>query len=136
MSDMASFESGQPVAPGSRSVRVRPAIFGVLVLTVFVGTIGTAAALGAWQTTGRMTGSGERVAPQGTSVMEVKGWMAIGDVAAAWDVPLPELLGAFGLPADTPAATPLKDLESADFSVPALREWLAAEADGGAPAAP
>lgn len=136
MSDMEAFEPRQPVAPGSRSVRVPHAIFGVLVLTVFVGTIGAAAALGAWQTTGRTTGSGERVAPQGTSVMEVKGWMAVGDVAAAWDVPLPELLGAFGLPADTPAATPLKDLESADFSVPALREWLAAETDGGAPAAP
>jgi hypothetical protein len=41
-------------------------------------------------------------------------------------VPLPEILAAFDLPADTPPATALKDLESDQFSVPALREWLGA----------
>ena len=52
--------------------------------------------------------------------------MAIGDVAAAWNVPLPEILAAFDLPADTTPATALKDLESDLFSVSALRDWLAA----------
>jgi hypothetical protein len=66
------------------------------------------------------------VAPQGESVTEIKGWMAIGDVASAWNVPLPEILAAFDLPAGTPPATALKDLESDLFSVPALRDWLAA----------
>jgi len=52
--------------------------------------------------------------------------MAIGDVADAWAVPLPELLAAFELPADTAPATALKDLESDLFSVTALRDWLQA----------
>ena len=58
--------------------------------------------------------------------------MAVGDVATAWDVPLAELLAAFALPADTPPSAALKDLESEQFSVPALRDWLAARG----PAAP
>ena len=58
-------------------------------------------ASGTFQTTGRTTAGGERVAPQGASVSEIKGWMAIGDVATAWDVPLTEILVAFDLPADT-----------------------------------
>ena len=45
--------------------------------------------------------------------------MAIGDVASPSDVPLPEILAAFDLPADTPPATALKDLESDVFSVTA-----------------
>ena len=83
-------------------------------------------ASGTFQTTGRTTAGGGRVAPQGESVTEIKGWMAIGDVASAWSVPLPEILAAFDLPADTPPATALKDLESDMFSVRALRDWLGA----------
>jgi hypothetical protein len=64
------------------------------------------------------------VAPQGRTVTEIKGWMAVGDVADAWGVPLPELLAAFGLPAGTPPSAALKDLESDLFSVQALRDWL------------
>ena len=70
--------------------------------------------------------------PQGESVAEVKGWMTIGDVAAAWETPLPELLAAFDLPAGTEPSTALKDLESDLFSVPALRDWLEAR-DADAP---
>ncbi len=55
--------------------------------------------------------------------------MAIGDVADAWNVPLPEVLTAFDLPAATPPTTALRDLESDLFSVTALRDWL--EARGG-----
>jgi hypothetical protein len=89
---------------------------------------------GAWQTTGRTAagggqggqGGGQQAVPQGGSATDVKGWMAVGDVAAAWGVPLPELLAAFGLPADTAPSTALKDLESELFSVSALRDWLTA----------
>ena len=72
-------------------------------IAVFVGVIGIGMASGTFQTTGKTTAGGERVAPQGESVTEIKGWMAIGDVADAWSVPLPEVLAAFGLPADTDA---------------------------------
>ncbi len=105
--------------------RIPPVVFGVLVIAIFAGVIGASMASGTFQTTGRTTAGGGRVAPQGETVTEIKGWMAIGDVAAAWNVPLPEILAAFALPADTPSATALKDLESDVFSVSALRAWLA-----------
>lgn len=106
--------------------RIPPVAYGLLVIAVFAGVIGIGMASGTFQTTGRTTAGGERVAPQGDTVTEIKGWMAIGDVASAWNVPLPEILAAFSLPADTPPATALKDLESDLFSVSALRDWLAA----------
>jgi hypothetical protein len=105
--------------------RIPPAAYGLLVVAVFAGVIGIGMASGTFQTTGRTTAGGERVAPQGETVSEIKGWMAVGDVASAWNVPLPEILAAFQLPADTPPATALKDLESDLFSVPGLRDWLA-----------
>lgn len=105
--------------------RIPPVAFGVLVIAVFAGVIGIGMASDTFQTTGRTTAGGGRVAPQGEIVTEIKGWMAVGDVATAWDVPLPEILAAFDLSADTPPATALKDLESDQFSVSGLREWLA-----------
>jgi hypothetical protein len=107
-------------------MRLRPALFGILVLVVFLGTVGVAAATGNWSTSGRTTGGGEDVTLSGGSVTEIKGWMAIGDVADAWHIPLAEILAAFDLPDDTPPSTALKDLESDAFSVSAVREWLAA----------
>ena len=113
-------------------MRIRPAALGILVLVVFLGTVGVAAATGTWATTGRSAGSGDgggRVElATGADVGDVKGWMAVGDVADAFGVPLAELLAAFDLPADTPPTTALKDLESDTFEVLALREWLAERA--------
>ena len=108
----------------ARRSRIPPMAYGVLVVAVFFGGIGIAYAGGAWQTTGRPVGDG-RPALQGQAVTEVKGWMAVGDVADAFGVPLEALLVAFDLPADTSPATALKDLESDRFTVMALREWLA-----------
>jgi hypothetical protein len=109
----------------SRSIRIPPVAFGILILVVFAGTIGVAATAGYWQTSGRTTAGGERVVPQGVNVSEIKGWMAIGDVADAWDIPLADLLAQFALPADTPASTAIKELESETFTVTGLRAWLA-----------
>jgi len=113
-----------PQRPVSRR-RIPPVAYGLVVIAVFAGVIGIGMASGTFQTQGKTTAGGERVAPQGETVSEIKGWMAIGDVATAWSVPLPELLTAFGLPADTAPDTALKDLESDLFSVTALRDWLA-----------
>lgn len=55
---------------------------------------------------------------------DVKGWMTIDDVATNFGIPLPELLQAFELPADTPATTTIKDFESDAFSTTNLRTWL------------
>ena len=127
--DIATTPDRQP-----RRRRIPPAAYGVLVIALFAGVIGVGMASGTFQTSGRTTAGGERVAPQGESVTEIKGWMAVGDVAAAWDVPLADILVAFDLPATTDASTALKDLESDAFSVTALRDWLAARvapASGG-----
>ena len=116
--------TGTPTAPAASRQRIPTAAYGLIVVAVFAGVIGLGMASGNFQTTGRTTAGGERVAPEGGASSEVKGWMAVGDVATARGVPLPELLAAFALPADTPPATALKDLESDLFSVTALRDWL------------
>lgn len=114
------------IVPARPRRRIPPVAYGLLVIAVFAGVVAIGMASGTFQTTGRTTAGGGRVAPQGETVTEIKGWMAIGDVASAWNVSLPEILVEFGLPANTPPATPLKDLESDLFSVRALRDWLEA----------
>jgi hypothetical protein len=130
--ETTTMDTTAPVARPASRRRIPSAAYGVLVVAVFTGVIGIGMVSGTFQTTGRTTAGGGRVAPQGEVVTEIKGWMAIGDVADAWSVPLPELLAAFELSPDTPASTPLKELESDLFSVQGLREWLAAR-DAGAP---
>ncbi|HYO44977.1 MAG TPA: hypothetical protein VES19_17400 [Candidatus Limnocylindrales bacterium] len=124
-------EATTPVTPAASRRRIPPVAYGLLVIAIFAGVIGIGMASGTFQTTGKTTAGGERVAPQGESVTEIKGWMAIGEVANAWAVPLPELLAAFDLPADTAATMPLKDLESDVFSVMALRDWIGAREAAG-----
>ncbi len=119
-------------------MRIKPAFYGILIVGIFAGTVAVAAAAGAWQTTGRTTtgtggGSGSGAALTGQTTSEIKGWMTIGDVAAAWSIPLPEILSAFDLPPATPPTAALKDLESDLFSVTNLRDWLDARAHGAAP---
>jgi hypothetical protein len=119
-----SMDATTPIAQAKPRRRIPPVAYGLLVVAIFAGVIGIGMASGTFQTSGKTTAGGERVAPQGESVTEIKGWMAIGDVATAWSVPLPELLTAFALPADIAPSTALKDLESDLFSVTALRDWL------------
>jgi hypothetical protein len=151
--------------PASRR-RIHPGVFAAMVILVFAGTIGIGAALGDWQVNGRGngtgagagagngtgagagtgagtgsgsgsgSGSGRVVSPQSLSTSDIKGWMAIGDVAAAWSIPLPEILATFNLPADTPPSAALKDLESDLFSVSNLRDWLASRTAAGASEGP
>ena len=107
-------------------MRIKPFLYGVLVLALFFGVIGGAKAAGSWAVSGKLTGTGEKVQPTGANVEEIKGWMTLGDVSTAYKVPLPEILVAFDLPADTPGAAQLKSLESPTFSPANLRDWLAA----------
>jgi hypothetical protein len=122
---MATDAAGAPGAPARQGRHVPNGLYAGLVIAVFAGTIGIAGLTGTWQTSGRTAEGGGRVAPQGETVTEIKGWMAVGEVADAFSVPLDELLVAFELPADTSPATALKDLESDRFSVVALRDWIA-----------
>ncbi len=106
-------------------MKVNPFIFGVLILVLFFGLIGGAKAVGIWSVSGKLTSTGEKALPTGQSVDEIKGWMTLGDVSTAYNVPLAEILVAFELPTDTPATTQLKSLETETFSVSGLRTWLA-----------
>jgi len=107
-------------------MKVNPVIYGLLVVVLFFGVIGGAKAVGVWSVSGKLTASGEKVAPTGANVAEIKGWMTLDAVAAAYSVPVAEILAAFNLPADTPGSAPINTLESDTFSTVNLRTWLKA----------
>jgi len=108
-------------------MKVNPFVYGVLVIILFFGVLGGAKAAGIWSVSGKLNASGGKIAPTGASVDEIKGWMTLNDVTTAYNVPLAEILAAFDLPADTPGSAQLKTLESAEFSVLNLRNWLRAQ---------
>jgi len=105
-------------------MKIKPVVFGVLVLFIFFGSIGVAQAAGLWSISGKVSTTGEKVMLTSANADDVKGWMTLGDVATTFDIPLPELLAAFNLPADTPATTAIKELETDEFSTTNLRTWL------------
>jgi hypothetical protein len=108
-------------------MKIKPFLYGIVVLALFFGVIGGAKAAGMWSLSGKLTAAGEKVQPTGANVQEIKGWMTLADVSAAYQVPVPEILAAFELPSDTPGSTQLKSLESSSFSVLNLRAWLAGQ---------
>jgi hypothetical protein len=105
-------------------MKVNPFVYGLLIIVLFFGVIGGAKAAGIWSVSGKLTASGEKVAPTGTNVDEIKGWMTLDDVATAYKVPVAEILAAFNLPAATPGTEQIKNLESETFSTANLRTWL------------
>ena len=107
-------------------MKVNPFAFGIVVLAVFFGVLGGARAAGVWSVSAKVTSTGERAAPTGASVDEIKGWMTLADVTKAYNVPLADIIAEFELPADTPETEQLKNLESEKFSVSNLRTWLGA----------
>jgi hypothetical protein len=105
-------------------MRINPFIYGILVLGVFLGTILGFQSAGVWSISGKVSGSGEQVAPSSSDVNTIKGWMTLEQVATTFNAPVGEILTVFSLSADTPADTPIKDLESDTFSVTSLRTRL------------
>lgn len=108
-------------------MKVNPFVFGIIILALFFGILGGAKAAGVWSVSGKLSSSGEKVAPTGASVDEIKGWMTLGDVTKAYNVQLADIIAAFELPPDTLETTQLKALESEKFSVSDLRAWIAAQ---------
>ena len=107
-------------------MRINPFVYGVIVIAFFMGVIYGFQCAGVWSTSGKVIGSGERIAPSASDVNSIKGWMTLEQVSTTFGVPVEEILSAFNLPPDTPASIALKDLESETFDVTALREWLSA----------
>ncbi len=116
-------------------MRIKPIFFGILVLTVFLGTIIGFQAAGIWSVSGKITNSGEAVQPLAEDVNTIKGWMTLDQIASVYNVPLAGLLAQFNLPANTPASSAIKDLENDVFSVTNLRIWLQSRAGKALPAA-
>ncbi len=120
---------GMPVV-GHRgpSAKLNRLLYGALALAIFMGTIQVAQANGYWNVS--------RKIPMGTNVEEIKGSMMLGDIGAAYKVPLQEIIAAFQLPLDTLPSAKVKDLQSGSFSPSGLRSWLQERVNqqGGPPA--
>lgn len=105
-------------------MRISPILYGALVLVIFLGAIFGFRLAGIWSVSGKVTSSGEAVQPLSDDTDTIKGWMTLEQITAVYDVSLEDLLTQFNLPEDTPASTAIKDLESEEFSVTGLRDWL------------
>ena len=111
-------------------MRINPFVYAILVLSVFLGVIYASQSAGLWSTSGKQDSQGRAVQPNSADVSTIKGWMTLEQISAAYNVSLEEIIQAFNLPADTPASTAVKDLESDTFSVSGLRDWLASRSSG------
>ncbi len=112
-------------------MKINPFLYGALAIGVFMGTIIGAQRLGFWTTSGKVDSAGQAIQPSSADVNSIKGWMTLEQVATTFGIPVQEILSSFDLPADTAPSTALKDLESDQFSIPALRSWL--QGRGSAP---
>lgn len=105
-------------------MKINPTLYGIVVVVVFLGIIFGFQAAGVWSISGKIDSEGKALEPAAGDATSIKGWMTFDQVSTTFSVPLPELLAAFDLPADTPGNTALKDFESDTFSVTTLRTWL------------
>lgn len=105
-------------------MKINPFVYGIAVLTLFLGVIFGFQQAGVWSVSGKVDSSGQTIQPSAADVDTIKGWMTLEQVSATFGVPVADILSAFDLPADTPASTALKDLESDIFDVTSLRTWL------------
>jgi hypothetical protein len=105
-------------------MRIKPVIFGIFVLTIFLCTIWAFRAYGFWSVSGKLTRDGQAVQPLPNDVNSIKGWMTLDQVISTYGITLDELITQFNLPADTSPSIALKDLERYSFSVQDLRTWL------------
>ncbi len=115
-------------------MRVKPILFGVVVVIVFMSVIVISQAAGYWSTSGKVTTSGDLVNPSVGDVETIKGWMTLNQISDTYAVPLTEILREFSLPDATSGDTAIKDLESETFEVTLLREWLVSRMNGEVPA--
>jgi hypothetical protein len=113
-------------------MRIKPTFLGIFILVVFMGTVYAFRAAGFWSVSGKVDRQGQAIQPLSGDTSSIKGWMMLEQISTRYNVPLAEILAAFGLPADTPASTPLNKLENETFSVTDLRAWL----DARAPSSP
>lgn len=106
-------------------MRLNPFAYGLLAVVLFLGVIYVSKAAGVWNTSHRVTASGEQITVDVSDVDTVKGWMTFEDVSKAFGIPPAEIFAAMKLPADTPPSKRLKDVMHANrMEVDDLRDWL------------
>lgn len=105
-------------------MRINPIVYAFLVLAIFLGVIYAFRSAGVWSVTGNKYSQGQPSKPDAADVSTIRGWTTLEQIITAYDLTLEELIHAFNLPADTPATTAVKDLESDIFSLSGLRSWL------------
>jgi hypothetical protein len=95
-------------------------------LILFFGSCEGAQVAGWWNTSGKVSITGETIKATGANPAEIRGLMTIQEVLTAYNVTREEFYKKFNLPPDTELTSPLNTLEkkSADFSVTKLRDWL------------
>ncbi|HEX2986646.1 MAG TPA: hypothetical protein VHS06_00505, partial [Chloroflexota bacterium] len=94
-------------------------------LVVFFLPYGVARATGHWSTSGKFDGSGTPITATGRDTAEIKGWMTFGEISRGYNVSLEEIADNFKLPREKVTADQVMNkVESEDFSVSKLREWL------------
>jgi hypothetical protein len=101
-------------------MKINPIAYGFIVLIVFFGIILGFQSAGIWSTSGKVDSSGKAIQPSGTDPSTIKGWMTLDQIGNTYNIPLEEILAQFNLPAETPATTALKDLESDTFDTSPL----------------
>jgi hypothetical protein len=116
------------ISTGSRwrSWRVNIFVFMMIGIILFFGSCSAAQAVGVWNTSGKISVTGQTITATGADPAEIKGFMTIQEVLTAYHVTWEEFYQKFNLPPDTILSSPLNTLEkiSPDFSVTKLRIWL------------
>jgi hypothetical protein len=88
-------------------MRVNKYSLPIVTLVALLGTVWIARAAGYWQTSGR-----EMIDPnKPLTSADLRGWMSLEFVSENYSIAPETLLKMLGLPASTPLATPLKELE-------------------------
>ena len=106
-------------------MRINVYLYGILALILFLGTVQVAQAAGYYNTSGKVSVKGEAIVLTTSSdPSSIKGWMTIGDVSKAFNIPIEKIVAEFKLPATVTPETALKDLESDTFNVTKLRDWV------------
>jgi hypothetical protein len=105
-------------------MKIKPIVYGIVVLSVFFGIILGFQAAGVWSTSGKVDPSGKAIQPSDSDPTSIKGWMTLEQIVTTYNVPLADILTQFNLPVTTPITTAVKDLESDTFDTSALIAWL------------
>jgi hypothetical protein len=109
-----------------RSWRIHMYVYMIIGLILFLGSCGTAQLAGIWNTSGKVSVTGQTITATGADPAEIRGSMTIQEILTAYHVTWEDFYKQFNLPPDTSLSSPLNTLEkiSPDFSVTKLKAWL------------